>query len=85
MEYETPILEEKITIEGKRYTYDLVVTGFNNEDTESHSSNFERIQTHITNLCKYGKEIDSLEITQEIDYLINSDLEDLLRNHGEVV
>jgi hypothetical protein len=85
MEFETPILEQRITIEGKRYTYDLVVSGWGDYEDDNNYTSFSNITTSIFNICKYGKEIESTEIMQEIEYRINNDLEDILHENGEII
>ena len=82
MEYTTDTLEQRITINGLRYVYDLVVDGFAKYEDDTNYTSFSNVYATITNLTKYGKEIESLEIESEIKFKLESDLEDILRENG---
>ena len=82
MEYTTDTLEQRITINGLRYVYDLVVTGFAKYEDDTNYTSYSSVNPIITNLTKYGKEIESLEIETEIKFKIESELEDILRENG---
>tara|TARA_R110000803_G_scaffold181874_2_gene244259 strand:+ start:157 stop:408 length:252 start_codon:yes stop_codon:yes gene_type:complete len=82
MEYTTETLEQKITIEGIRYTFDLVVSGYAKNEDDVNYTSFSNVNSSISNVTKYGKEINSELIELEIAYQIESDLEDILINNG---
>ena len=83
MEYTTDILEKRITINGLRYVYDLVVDGFAKYEDDTNCTSFTGIYPTITNITKNGKEIESLEVENEIKYKIESELESILQENGQ--
>ena len=82
MEYTMDPLEQRITVNGLRYVYDLVVDGFAKYEDDTNYTSYSSITPTIMNITKYGKEIESLELENEIAFKIDTDLEDILRENG---
>jgi hypothetical protein len=82
MEYTTDRLEMRITIDGKRYVYELVVTGYAEYEKDVNYTSFSSVTPYISNVTKYGKEVNSEELELEIAFQLESELEDILRSEG---
>lgn len=83
MEYTTESIEKSIIIEGSKYYYDLIVSGYSRDDEDNNYSDFTGVSCVINNLCKGTKEIYDLDIENEIKFQLENELEDILRENGQ--
>lgn len=88
MEYKATLTEQRITIDGIKYDFDIDISGWlKYGDDYNDLTEYVGVSCIVYNVFKKGDDtlIEDLKLEQEIEFQLQSELEHLLEINGEPV